>query len=348
MSVNQDFGPRLRVWLHERLAERPDPYPILDEVLSQLPTTPQRRHRWWPFTRSAGRFSMFSARNLVAAAVPVVLMGTFVLSSPLADRQDPDLVPVADSPSPGAEVLFDAVLQTEVLPPGFVKVEAARWILAPGSDSLSSLANEGLRGLIIIVDSGAFLIEPAADASVWRAPESDPVVARKGEAVSLHPGDAIFLPAIPGDEVDEEAMLRLANLGTEKASAYTFHTHDQDGGPSLGSPEGVSFEGWDSGLGLWPYVDSFNGTDVHFRLSRLTGEPGTKIAVPESPGIGLYYVESGTLEQVTTGPEREYSRTWEPGHRGGIVHDEVLEKTLEIAGDGPAPLLELAVVPGSP
>lgn len=129
MSVNQDFGPRLRVWLHERLTERPDPYPILDEVLSQLPTTPQRRHRWWPFTTSAGRISMFSTLKLVAAAVLVALVGMFLFSGAITDRQAPDPAPRMDSPSPGAEVLFDAVLPTELLPPGFVKIEAKRGIV---------------------------------------------------------------------------------------------------------------------------------------------------------------------------------------------------------------------------
>ena len=106
MSVNQDFGPRLRVWLHERLTERPDPYPVLDEVLSQLPTTPQRRHRWWPIgATSSGRFTMFSAFKLIAAAAIVALFGGFLatglLSTPQADEPAP--AAASESPSPITE-----------------------------------------------------------------------------------------------------------------------------------------------------------------------------------------------------------------------------------------------------
>ena len=168
----------------------------------------------------------------------------------------------------------------------------------------------------------------------------------RDQAVTLGPGDAIFLPAIPADEVDEEAVLRVANPGSQEATAYTFHKHDLDGGPWLGFPDGVTLDGWDYALGLAPW-DPFNGTDVHVRLSRLTGEPGTMIPVPEPPGVGLYYVESGVLDQVTAGPEREFTTAWRSRHNGSITSTENLEKTLEITGDGPASLLALAVVPVS-
>lgn len=116
MSTQQDLEPKVRVWLHERLTDRPDPYPVLDEVLSRLPSTPQRRSRWWrrgsPVGQpevesrdqtSPGRFSMSSALKFIAASVVVAVLGGFLLAG-LLQPQGPDgVLPAAASESPSAE-----------------------------------------------------------------------------------------------------------------------------------------------------------------------------------------------------------------------------------------------------
>ena len=108
MSAHQDLEPRVRIWLHERLADRPDPYPILVDVLSQLPETPQRKHRWWPFgrvpgpTTSTGRFTMSAALKSVAAGVVVALFGGFLVAGVLPTQQGDEALPAAVTESPSA------------------------------------------------------------------------------------------------------------------------------------------------------------------------------------------------------------------------------------------------------
>lgn len=68
MSSDRDVTHIVRSWLEEGVTDLPDR--VLDEVLDQLPTTPQRR-AWWPAWRS---FDMNNAVRLAIAAATAVVI----------------------------------------------------------------------------------------------------------------------------------------------------------------------------------------------------------------------------------------------------------------------------------
>ena len=89
-----------------------------------------------------------------------------------------------------------------------------------------------------------------------------------GEPVTLAVGDAIFLPAIPIDEVDDEAPIVFANPGSEAVTARSFHTHQEDG-TFYGYLPGLTLGDWDMAGPFDPAtIEAMAGTDVLFRLSR--------------------------------------------------------------------------------
>ena len=245
------------------------------------------------------------------------------------------------------ETLFELLIPSEALPEDFLRLIVEQWTLAAGSDSSDGLANsasnKAFRGRAIVVDSGELLIEPVVDALVWRSDGTEAETVLAGEAVTVAAGDAIFLPAIPDAEVDAEAMLRLANPGSEDATALSFHTR-QASGTFTGYPPGLTLGDWDMGFAPQS-MEPFDDVDVLFRLTRITGGPGAPIPLPDAPAIALYYVEEGDLELTTSGPRGEFVFEWPAGRNGNLTRNEGIEETLDIMGDAPASVLELAAIP---
>ena len=75
------------------------------------------------------------------------------------------------------------------------------------------------------------------------------------------------------------------------------------------------------------------GTDVLFRLSRIIGGPGAELPTIAPPGFGLYFVESGHLEQVSAGPDWEDVYDWPTGRNGLLPAWEGVEQSLVVVGD---------------
>jgi hypothetical protein len=71
MSVDPETTRIVRSWMYEGVTQLPDR--VLDAVLDQLPTTPQRRVAGWP-TRQTPRMNTMVTFGLAAAAVAVAVL----------------------------------------------------------------------------------------------------------------------------------------------------------------------------------------------------------------------------------------------------------------------------------
>jgi len=248
------------------------------------------------------------------------------------------------------ETLFELTVPSEALPeaaPGFIVEDLTVVAGADVSegDDRTSQANEAMRARALLVESGELLVEPTTDALLWREEGVAPEVARGGVAVRLTPGEAIFLPSMPDAEVDSEKHMRIANPGSEDAMVRSFHAHA--GAQSFGGfPEGISRgDGW-FGKGGYPRGISFDGVDVLFRLTRWTGEPGAALPLVGHPALAMYYVESGTLEETTArGPDGTVTDEWMAERHYVLPMVEGVERSLLVAGEDVASVLELVAIP---
>jgi hypothetical protein len=285
---------------------------------------------------------MLTLRLSLAATVTLALLGSPV-GTALAQGDQ------AGEAEVFTEVVWELSIPGSALPDDFVKLVMEDWSLAPGTDTSDSgasvLGNEANRGRGVIIESGELVITPATDALLWRGATGDAETSPAGDSVTLAVGDAIFLPAIPIDEVDDEAPIVFANPGSEAVTARSFHTHQEDG-TFYGYLPGLTLGDWDMAGPFDPAtIEAMAGTDVLFRLSRIIGGPGAELPTIAPPGFGLYFVESGDLEQVSVGPEREIVIDWPTGRNALLSATEGVEKTVRVAGDEAATLLEFAAIP---
>ena len=289
---------------------------------------------------------MRTLRLSLVATVSLVLLGAPIGTTFAQGDQ-------AGEAEASTEVVWELSIPGWALPHDFVKLVLEDWTLAPGTDTSDSgasvLGNEAYRGRGLIVESGELVITPATDVLFWRGATGDPETGPAGEPVTLAVGDAIFLPAIPIDEVDDEAQIIFANPRSEAVTARSFHTHQKDG-TFYGYLPGVTLGDWDMAGGFDPAtIEAMAGTDVLFRLSRITGEPGATLPTIAPPGFGMYFVESGDVEEVSAGTDWEDVYDWPTGKNGLLPAWEGIDNTVRVAGDQPATLLEFAAIPqGSP
>ena len=120
MNTDRTTETIVEAWLADGFTPTPDVETMLDGVRAGVAATPQRRHRWWPFGRTAAApvpergpapargFTMFSALKFVTAAVIVALFGGFLLTGVLTAPQDDEVLPAAVSASPTTEAEPDA------------------------------------------------------------------------------------------------------------------------------------------------------------------------------------------------------------------------------------------------
>jgi hypothetical protein len=163
--------------------------------------------------------------------------------------------------------------------------------------------------------------------------------------VTLAVGEAIFLPAIPDEAVDGDGPLVVANPGAEPVSARSFHTH-QLGGSFLGYLPDVTLGPWDMAADFGQAVKGvLQDADITLRLSRISAEPGASI--PAAEPMAMYYVEDGTLQQITSGAGGDVAYDWPMGTNGHAMASEGVERSMRVVGDEPATVLELSAVPQS-
>jgi len=251
----------------------------------------------------------------------------------------------------GSETLFELTIPSSALPDRFTKLIVEDLKLAADTDGSdhdrrTTQANESMRGRAFLVESGEFLFEPTTDALLWREAGTEPQVAPADQAVTVLPGEAIFLPAVPDSEVDADAYLRVANRGSEDATARSFHTH-QVGAPFGGFPLGATVGDWKESGGDPLTMVPFDGVDVLFRLTRRSGGPGVALPLADPPAVAIYYVESGVLELTTRGPHGELTEQW-PAREDldfFLPLFEGVEQSLVVVGGDAATVLELVAIP---
>ena len=95
MSAERDETRIVRSWLEEGVTVLPDR--VLDAVLGQLSTTPQRRATWWPVRRYRSMTSSMRLATAAAAVALIIAIGSYaMLNAPVVS-------PGTDgSPSPSA------------------------------------------------------------------------------------------------------------------------------------------------------------------------------------------------------------------------------------------------------
>jgi hypothetical protein len=121
MSTDRDVTRIVRSWLEDGATALPDR--VLDNVLDQLPATPQRR-RWWP----ARRFrEMNTPIRLAMAAAAVVLVAVVGIN----------LLPRTDGVGPGATPVPTATPSPTTTPSATPAPYAEPTFMAPGSYIIS-------------------------------------------------------------------------------------------------------------------------------------------------------------------------------------------------------------------
>lgn len=261
------------------------------------------------------------------------------------------LAQAAEAPEAASEMLFELSVPRWALPDDIAALEVADWTLEAGTDVTgeqhTSQAYETMRNRAIVVTSGTFLIAPTTDALLWPAPGAAPEVTPAGEAVTLRPGEAIFLPAVPADEIDPERYLRVANPGPENAEGFTFHAHQGSARGSLGSlPPGMQWRTWrGETIGLRNAPEWTAADEVLFQMARYRGHPGSRVETPAGGATRVYFVESGAVERTISGPGGEVASVWRAGRQDMLPAVEGVVQALTVAGDEAASFLELAAIP---
>ena len=254
-----------------------------------------------------------------------------------------------DGPGATSKVVWELAIPAEAVPSDFVKLVMEDWTIDPGIDTsgefASVLGNEALRSRGLVVESGEVEVTPASEAMVWRGTEGDPGSSPAGETVSLGVGDAIYLPAIPQDEVESKAPMAFANPGSEPATGRSFHLHQSEGS-FYGYLPGIALGPWDMAGGFDASTrEAMNGVDIVLRLTRTTGAPGALLPAVEPPAFGLYYVQDGHVEQLTSGPGGEFTFDWPAGRNALLTRNDKTEASLQVVGESEATLLEFAAIP---
>jgi hypothetical protein len=177
MSTDRDTTRIVRSWLEEGVTTLP--VPVLDDVLDQLPTTPQRRATWWP-TRRIANMNIIAKVGLAAAVVVAAVLGFNRLVAP--NLGAPGLDDPSPIPSATPQLLGDQPLDPgPVIATGFGASESVTfrftapdgWVGFSGVGVLPETGTEAPDGMGIVfgeVNAGLF-----RDACRWAASDEVPV-----------------------------------------------------------------------------------------------------------------------------------------------------------------------------
>jgi hypothetical protein len=241
------------------------------------------------------------------------------------------------SPAGGqGEVLYEITVPEAAIPDAVWKIVADEWTVAPGTDVTIPHDNEGILGRGMFVESGQLAVTPAYDALLWTgeaAQGGSPATVPAGQPVSLAVGDLLLVPAIPREELDPAAEVGIANAGTDPAVVFAFHMHWWENFPGwpagIRSAPGVTFVGR-------PELERAQAGDTTFRLTKRTAPPGNPLSFPQDAAIVFDYLKSGTIgigERTRSVPGTGSAFATEP------------DPPMAATSDGPAEVLELAVIP---
>jgi hypothetical protein len=251
---------------------------------------------------------------------------------------------LAQDASPAAvtgEVLSAITVPPETIPVGLEKIPVDQWTVAPGIDVVMTYDNEAIRGRGCLVRSGSLVVVPVVDALLWRAADAvggPSAVTPGGAPVTLEAGDVLLLPAVPEAQVGPVTGIGLANPpGSTEAIVFCFHLH-QPGGQFSGWPDGIeSTAGVTHSDQLDMQATEANG--ALFRLTRLALPAGGSVSLPADAAYAIYTPDAGRIRSSAGGP------AWSAGMGLSLSARTDPPTQVEVAGDEPAVVMELAVIP---
>jgi hypothetical protein len=244
MSAERDETRIVRSWLEEGVTALPDR--VLDSVLDQLSTTPQRRATWWPVRRNR---SMTSSMRLVTAALAVAgiiaIGGYAMLNAPVSPGTEGSPTPSASPTNAATYQLYRS--EPFVLKPRRYAVDAkfespftftvpANWtglehssgfallIKTQNARPFGTVPNLALLGFYKIV--GAFADPCIDEAPLDPAPQGiDGFVAalRSEVGVDAGPVTDTTLGGLPAKTFDLTTSIDYESCPNDPASLWTFN-----------------------------------------------------------------------------------------------------------------------------
>jgi hypothetical protein len=247
-----------------------------------------------------------------------------------------------------AELLVEVTLPPGAMGERLERINSGGLIIAPGLEAVIGSDNEAIRGRFMYVESGQLVVSPMVDSPTWQAgtalggPAS---IAPAGEAVRLEPGDLIFLPVIPVDDLVPGATITVANPGTVPAETRGFHAHAYESFP--GWPDGITEnEGFAEANDAEDLAGVVAG-DMTFRLTRLTAPVGASLPLDADAIFTLVDVHEGKVQRTVSGNGDGAPPFWNPIHGGVVTPSPGWTFDLVVSGDGPAVVSELAALPAA-
>ncbi|MEW5991671.1 MAG: hypothetical protein AB1736_10065 [Chloroflexota bacterium] len=266
MSTDRDVTSIVRSWLEAGATVLPDR--VLDTVLDQLPTTPQRR-AWWPARRftemnSAARYALAGAAVVIVAVVGINLLlglGTGVGGPAVSPSPSPQL-----NPSPSATDAF--------FPEGPLAVGSHSAVLAGVRFSLelttpgwsATVFNEIGKGEFAEPDGSGLIFWSSAPDNVYsdpcahtpQSPPPDATRAALAAAVAALPGtDLVVGPSsvtVGGYRAQHVVITIRDDIGCAPGEFYRWYD-DATGGPAGGYRNGSAL-----GATIWVWIIDVNGT----------------------------------------------------------------------------------------
>lgn len=272
---------------------------------------------------------------LVWAAILIVL-GTF--SSPAVGQ-----------PGPATEgTIFEVTVPSSLLSTDLERINTGGLAIAPGTEAVMGIDNEAIRGRLFFVESGSVEVTPLVDSLVWHgaaALGAAPRFAPAGEVAPLQPGDLVFLPVVGAHELEPGSTTTIANPGTEQAVLRGFHAHARGGGwpgwpAGIADNEGFS-EGNDQDLMAVLMADG-----ATFRWQNLTAPAGSSLPLDAAALATMVDVLAGKVERrAVDTASAPLALFWNPIHGGVIPGDATGTVDLVVAGDDPAVVQMMAILP---
>ena len=282
-------------------------------------------------------------RTVWAAGAAIVVC--LALGGGLAAAQEAS--PAASGPNEVTpEELFEVTLPPGVMSDQLERINTGGLTIAPGVEVVLGTDIEPIRGRVLYLESGGLVVTPMVDSPVWlggAALGGSPDIAPAGEAVKLEPGDLIFLPVIAVGDLVPGATITIANLGVEPTVTRGFHAHAYESFP--GWPEGITENEGVAEASDQDDLAAVVAGDVTFRSTLLTAPVGSSLPLDDAALFTLVDVYDGKVERTATGPDGTTPPYWNPIHGGVLTPSPGWTFDLTVAGDGPALVTELAVLP---
>jgi hypothetical protein len=249
------------------------------------------------------------------------------------------------------ELLFEVTLPPGVMSDELERINTEGLTVAPGVEAVLGTDIEPIRGRLLYVESGEIVVTPMVDSPVWlggAALSGSRGIAPGGEAVTLVPGDLVFLPVVAASDIVPGATITIANHGTESAVLRGFHAHARSGGLAAFTwPDGITDNEGFAEASDQDAMAVIMADGATFRATRLTASVGSSLPLDPAALFTMVDVYDGKVERTATGPQGKTPPFWNPIKGGVLTQDPDWTFDLVVAGDGPALVAEMAVLPAA-